>query len=499
MWAAAAVAIAGPAEVVRGRDIELFFQSNPDGMIRPDEVVWSFDQTPFDMLGTTISSFGGPRFRLSAGIGEGEEGDRTSSVIVRVAVIGAPSIYAQHTVWLTGPRERGEWRFITIGQDHTLGITWYNELYTWGRGIGGQLGRPNTIGEGSTILEARARPGFVNMGQGHNWLTVTGGLFHSVGLRHDGALYTWGRNNHGQLGRVTTGDTYAPGRVGTGLWSHVAAGSNHTLGIMADGSLWAWGTNVEGQLGTGDNVNQPSPTRVGSGGQHNWRWSSVSTNAEHSVAIRTDGTLWTWGQNQHDQLGHTGGNNNTLGEVSHPTAGRTWVAASAGDGFTVALDDQDRLWAWGNDAQGQLGPNGPGPGAAGLATRTHIPVEVPQQGGRGWRSINIGHHHTMAIDADRRLFAWGSNSHGQVTYDTARGAHPDLIEVPAQGPHAGLGWVSASGGGWYSLAVQADGTLWAWGANDHGQIGNGLQASATANTPITQISRYAIPGPAAWR
>jgi len=127
------------------------------------------------------------------------------------------------------------------------------------------------------------------------------GYSHSLTIGTDGSLWAWGDNTLGLLGNdTTTARINTPTRVGTDTdWIYVSAGYSHTVAIKTDGSLWAWGRNNLGQLGDGTTINRNRPTRIGT----NTNWASVSSSLEHTVAIKTDGSLWAWGRNNLGQLG----------------------------------------------------------------------------------------------------------------------------------------------------------------------------------------------------
>jgi alpha-tubulin suppressor-like RCC1 family protein len=134
-----------------------------------------------------------------------------------------------------------------------------------------------------------------------------------VAVKSDGTLWTWGRNEWGQLGDGTMVNQSSPVQVGsTTNWRSVAAGHEHTVAVKSDGTLWTWGRNEWGQLGDGTMVNQSIPVQVGSA----TNWQSVAAGHEHTVAVKSDGTLWTWGGNSYGQLGD---GRTTPGKIGLPT------------------------------------------------------------------------------------------------------------------------------------------------------------------------------------
>ncbi len=239
-------------------------------------------------------------------------------------------------------------------------------------------------------------------------------------------------------------------------WAKVAAGEYHTVAVKTDGTLWTWGWDGYGQLGDGDpsgtgtttSVSQPAPVLIGSG------FAAVSAGTNHTVAVKQDGTLWAWGDNYYGQLG----DGTATTRYVPAQIGSGFAAVSAGWNHTVALKMDGTLWAWGNNYNGQLGD--------GTTTTRYVPAQI----GSGFAAVSAGSYlHTVAVKADGTLWAWGFNSNGQLgDGTTAQRSSPVQI---------GSGFVSAAAGSYHTEAVKADGTLWAWGSNYHGQLGDGTWTS----------------------
>ncbi|RAK69491.1 hypothetical protein [Hymenobacter edaphi] len=185
-------------------------------------------------------------------------------------------------------------------------------------------------------------------GQAHAQAMATS---HSAVVKADGTLWAWGRNQYGQLGDGTVGDKVTPVQVGTGrAWRSVAVGSYHTVALRQDGTLWTWGHNRFGQLGNGTSLGQTTPQQIGTA----TTWLKVSAGGTHTVALKSDGTLWTWGYNGLGQLGDGAASSgrDTPAQVG-TSAG--WQSVSAGWNSTLALRTDGTLWAWGDNQYGQLG------------------------------------------------------------------------------------------------------------------------------------------------
>ncbi|OYU30968.1 MAG: hypothetical protein CFE39_10735 [Comamonadaceae bacterium PBBC2] len=215
-----------------------------------------------------------------------------------------------------------------------------------------------------------------------------------------------------------------------------AAGDNHTLVIRSDGSLWAWGDNRNGQLGNGKNLPSASPVNVGSG------FAQVAAAGNYSLAIKTDGSLWAWGDNSKGQLG-----NGSLKQTNTPAqVGQGYAQVAAARGHALAVKTDGSLWAWGINTYGQLG--------IGTLVDTALPTRV----GSGFVQVNTVDAHTVALKSDSSLWAWGDNSKGQLGIGTTVSS---LVPVLV-----GSGFSSAaasSSSSAFTLAVKSDGTLWVWG------------------------------------
>ncbi len=334
------------------------------------------------------------------------------------------------------------WVDVSGGLYHSLGVKTDGSLWAWGNNGQGQLGTGNYIDINIPV----------QIGTDLNWKKVSGGESFSAGIRADGTLWSWGQNSNGELGNGTYTDSNIPVQVGTASdWKEISAGDYHCLAIKTDGSLWAWGYNDQGQLGDGTNMNKFVPVQIGSA----TNWSKVSGGQLHSLGIKTDGTLWSWGYNEFGQLG-----DGTLLDKNIPAQIGTatdWVTMSAGGSHNTAIKSDGTLWSWGWNYSGQLGD--------GTYTDSHIPVQVGTSA--DWRTTSAGSNESIALKTNGTLWSWGENFAGQLGNGTFTGSN-----IPMQ---AGLdtNWDFISNGYAHCLGIKTDGNLWAWGDNGIGQLGDG--------------------------
>ena len=343
----------------------------------------------------------------------------------------------------------------SAGANHSLVISANGFLWAWGENQFGQLG------DETNTKRATAVP----IGTSNAWVAVSAGGNHSLALRSDGSLWAWGSNDQGQLGLGQIGGVrYAPERVGSGMeWVGVFAGGSHSLALRSDGTLWAWGGNQFGQLGDGTTTDRASLRQVGSG-----NWAAVSAGHGHSLALKSDGSLWAWGWNALGQLGD-GTYDNRL-DPNRIGSDTDWVAVSAGGSHSLALKSDGSLWGWGYNEYGQVGDN--------TTSNRNVPTRVGAS--TDWAAVSAGAYHSLGVKTNGLLLAWGCNDSGQLgNGDTAALVNPHFVGLSGPfGQLYGGDWVAVSAGGSHSLGLDDDGALWAWGSNQYGQVGNNGTANA---------------------
>jgi hypothetical protein len=235
-------------------------------------------------------------------------------------------------------------------------------------------------------------------------------------------------------------------------------GTIHGLAIKTDGTLWSWGNNGSGRLGTNSTTTISSPVQVGA----LTNWKKVMAGLGTSHAIKTDGTLWGWGANT--TAGQVG--DNTIVSKSSPTQIGTltnWVDVTSGGNYTgqlahvLARKNDGGLWSWGNNGYGQLGSD------------SVVARSSPAQVGAltDWKQLVVGHRQSLAVKTDGTLWSWGQNSVGELGQnDTAHRSSPTQV-----GNLTNWAYVDAGLGTTSSVGLKTDGTIWAWGGNAFGQHG----------------------------
>jgi trimeric autotransporter adhesin len=310
------------------------------------------------------------------------------------------------------------------------------QLFAWGADDRGQLGN-------NAIVVKQLTP--VPTGVDKDWKTIAAGRFHTVALKTDGSLWAWGSNVSGQLGDGTLIDKKTPTKIGSANdWKEIAVSHANTFAIKTDGTLWAWGANGWGHLGIGipEGGFKNIPVQIGT--DNNWK--AVATNEGHVVALKTDGTLWTWGFNSIGQLG-----DGTTLSKSVPTKIGTdmdWVAVAVGELHTVALKSNGTIWSWGHNGKR-------------LSTGTTTDINVPVQTGteNNWKTIAANNNYTMALKIDGTLWGWGSYP----------GRPESTVFTPVQ---TDGNWKEIAAGYQHVSAIKTDGTLWAWSNVNDIPLGN---------------------------
>jgi alpha-tubulin suppressor-like RCC1 family protein len=233
-----------------------------------------------------------------------------------------------------------------------------------------------------------------------------------------------------------------------------SVGQGHMVALKNDGSIWSWGLNDRGQLGDNTTTNRSSPVQVVTGGT----WKKAVAAYNHTLAIKDDGTLWVWGSNQGGSLG-----DGTILHRSSPiqtlALGTDWKQVGGGFTHSAAIKNDGSLWNWGNNISGQLGD--------GTATHRSSPVQTIA-GGTDWKLVTCGDYFSAAIKNDGTTWAWGNNQYGQLG-----NGNINFYSSPVQNVAGGTDWKKIDAGHQYVAAIKHDNSLWMWGRNTWGMLGDG--------------------------
>jgi len=371
---------------------------------------------------------------------------------------------------------------IAAGTDHSIAIKDDGTVWVWGDNSHGQLGN-GTSGTGTGSLVPVQVPGLANI------IAVSAGQDFSIALEDSGQVWTWGDDVVGQLGDGAAGaGRTTPYQITslTGI-TMIAAGQQFVLALRSDGSVWAWGKNSTGQLGDNTTSQRASPIQVKNTAGTGFLGgiTAVAAGGFHSLAVSTTGAAFAWGKNANGQVGI---NNVTTPQklpkqvlgvgASGTLANVSSVAAALNSSFALLTDGT--VVSWGINTNGVLGD-------ATTSQRT-APVQVKGVGGAGIltnvKAIAAGDLHALAAKNDGTLWAWGKGSAGQRGNNTTGTTQSSPVQVKDT---AGTGFltnvVASEGGVSFSLAVTTTngGTAWGWGLNTLGQVGD--NSTTQRNTP----------------
>ena len=272
------------------------------------------------------------------------------------------------------------WKQVSGGTVHIAAIKTDGTLWVWGSGGSGRLGNAVTTNVSTPVT---------TFAGGTNWKQVTAGNNYTAAIKTDGTLWVWGSGNNGKLGNNLTTNASTPVTTfaGGSNWKQVSASNSHTAAIKTDGTLWVWGAGGSGRLGNNLTSNVSTPVTTFAGGTN---WKQVSCGIlNHTAAIKTDGTLWVWGSGDFSKLGNNSTSNRST-PVTTFAGGTNWKQVACGEEHTVAIKTDGTLWNWGRNFNGQLGINS-------TASNASTPVTT-FAGGSNWKQVADGlAAHTAAL------------------------------------------------------------------------------------------------------
>ena len=329
------------------------------------------------------------------------------------------------------------------------------ELWVWGNSFTG-LGNNSTTNTSTPVT---------TFAGGTNWKQVSTGLYYTTAIKTDGTIWLWGS--------IPT--TFAAGND----WKQVSSAALNVTAIKTDGTLWTWGNGAYGQLGNNDTTDAvDTPITTFAGGTN---WKQVSSAGSVTAAIKTDGTLWTWGNGSFGSLG-TNDTISTNTPVTTFAGGNNWKQVSAGS-QVAAIKTDGTLWTWGDGIYGKLGN----------AAITNVLTPVTTfAGGTNWKQVIVGGLHTAAIKTDGTLWSWGNATFGPLGINLGFPFYYVSTSTPVTTFAGGTNWKQVSAGAYHTTAIKTDGTLWVWGYDVFGGLGvngaSGPYGFAIALTPVTTFA-----------
>ena len=388
-------------------------------------------------------------------------------------------------------KKTGPWGLDQVYNKINQGSIWdfsqSGELWANGENEKGDLGQNNQVAYSSPVQVGSESTWSVPESDSAAHRKGDGAGTRALFIKTDGTLWAWGSNDHGRLGLNEAGsvDRSSPVQLGSDTdWKTVASNSANTKcggAIKTDGTLWTWGENDYGNLGLNDHVDYSSPVQI-----PGTTWTQVIVAMDGSSAgLKSDGTLYTWGYNHWGQMG-----NNESGPTSKYSSpvqvpGTTWKEIAGGYRQVGAIKTDGTLWTFGSNAYGQLAQNDQG-GHPAYNTSRSSPVQVP---GTTWKSIKSGNNWFSAIKTDGTLWAWGYNGTSNYGGGALGQNNVTSYSSPVQIP--GTTWDYIDNGPGQQYAIKTDGTYWAWGDARTGSLGHNAAPTSHRSSPIQIPGSYA--------
>jgi alpha-tubulin suppressor-like RCC1 family protein len=350
---------------------------------------------------------------------------------------------------------------IAAGGTHTLALKEDGTVWSWGTNTYGELGDGTNVQKTSPV-QVSTLTGVV---------AIAAGGYHSLALTSTGTVWAWGRNGNGQVGDATSGNNkWSPVQVASlANVAAIAAGDYHSLAVVSGGTMKAWGYNANGRLGNNSTTDASTPVSVSSVTTA----SATAAGADHSLALLTDGTVVGWGANPQGQLG-AATPTQSLVPMAVPNLSGV-VALAGGTSFSYAIrangDPAGVVWSFGMGGSGQLGD---GTLVANRKSAASGPVSV--------RWLAAGDRHGLAFRQDGSTVSWGADDSGQLGDGATIASRANPVKTMGAGE-----LVQLAAGFSYSVALRADGTVLTWGIGG-AQLGLGPSGMRTLPTAVPNFS-----------
>ncbi|MCT4597260.1 MAG: hypothetical protein N4A50_05205 [Vallitalea sp.] len=347
----------------------------------------------------------------------------------------------------------------SIGYKHTIALKKDGTVWAWGSNEWGQLGDGTQT---DSLVPVKVK-GLTNI------INISAGFQHNLAIKDDGTVWAWGSNEQGESGGESPYCRVFPAQIKglTDIKMAVAARSCSIV-VKNDGTAWAWGNNIYGLLGDGTTIDRLTPVQV----KGLTDVKTIVADNYHSKALKNDGTVWAWGNNDYGQLGNgttTGGL--TPVEVKGLTDVKT---IDVGGSYCRVIKNDGTIWVWGANHKGQFGN-----GEVNLKNLT--PIQIT--GLKDYKTIIASGSHSIALKNDGTVWAWGDNTHGQL----GDGTNASNVSTPLQVP--GLKNVNKIFSNYYqNIIVKNDGTVWAWGDNAYGQLGDGAKENKSMPVEVIYLT-----------
>lgn len=311
----------------------------------------------------------------------------------------------------------------------------------------------------------------------NTWQSITNGQYNTFAIKSNGTLWAIGSNFYGELGNGTFGNgNFNNGFVQVGTttnWKQISANAYFVAGLKTNGTVWTWGINTVGQLGDGSSTDHYVPVQVGTA----TNWKKVVTTTDATLALKTDGSLWAWGANPELSIDDSSVQGSLIPIQVGSFNGGTFtdyqdIATSAGSRTILTIRNYGQLRVWGASNGGYCGSLGQGTNVCTVIRPTRVGTDSD------WAFVAVGKNSSYAIKTKCTLWAWGGNPYGELgDGTTVDKGYPTQIGTDTN-------WSSVAGGTSFATALKTDGSLWTWGDASLGQLGVGSYTSSLVPVPI---------------